>query len=67
MNKNIKTITVNIDIPENEYCNGCDFKTPTINLYSKPECIIFKIPLKYELFDRYVKCDSCKNLCKDED
>jgi hypothetical protein len=62
MDKKLITINVDIDVPEGEHCNNCTFKTPTINLYSKPICLIFKQELKYELGDFYVKCDSCKNL-----
>lgn len=62
-----KTINVNICVPENEFCNGCDFMTNIINLYSEPKCIVFKQKLKWTFFDKYVKCKECLDLCNDED
>jgi len=62
-----KTININVDVPENEFCNGCDFMTKIISLYSKPECIVFKQELKYVCFDKYEKCEECLELCKDEE
>jgi hypothetical protein len=59
-------INVNIKIPDDDYCNRCDFVTKIINLYSEPKCIIFKQKLKYVAFNKYEKCDKCKHIIKSQ-
>lgn len=61
---NYTSINVNIEIPDDDYCNMCDYMTKIINLYSQPKCIIFKQKLKYVVFDKYEKCDKCKQIIK---
>jgi hypothetical protein len=61
------TINVQVEIPNSIYCNECKFRTPTISLYSEPKCLIFNNKLKYEILDKYLKCEECIRFMQQDD
>lgn len=53
---------ISVNIPEGDFCNGCKFITPIINLHSEPKCIIFEDELRYVHRDKWQKCGECKQM-----
>jgi len=59
-------IFISVEIPDGDFCRGCKFITPIINLYSEPKCIVFQKKLDYVHRDNWEKCDECRQIIKDE-